>query len=189
MFGDVDASGRLPYTVGKRLSDYGDAGQILTVPNGVIPQQDFDEGLYIDYRHFDKVYALFGLLRPFSNIFVISSTTLHRVMSSVSDFPIFPSLSQISRSPLRNLAQPSPLHAHLLSFHHPSQQPSPHPPLLSSPLASENSKNSSIHTSTPSRRLRRESILIRMGTTLRRNCRRLAEARAETRASGIHTLR
>ena len=54
LFGDVDPSGRLPYTVGKSLSDYGPGGQILYYPNGVVPQQDFDERLYIDYRHFDK---------------------------------------------------------------------------------------------------------------------------------------
>lgn len=54
LFGDVDASGRLPYTVGKSLDDYGKGGQILYYPNAVIPQQNFDEGLYIDYRHFDK---------------------------------------------------------------------------------------------------------------------------------------
>lgn len=54
LFGDVDASGRLPYTVGKSLEDYGPGGQILYYPNGVVPQQTFSEGLYIDYRHFDK---------------------------------------------------------------------------------------------------------------------------------------
>lgn len=54
LFGDVDASGRLPYTVGKSLDDYGKGGQILYYPNAVIPQQNFDERLYIDYRHFDK---------------------------------------------------------------------------------------------------------------------------------------
>ena len=54
LFGNVDASGRLPYTVGKSLEDYGKGGQILYYPNGVVPQQNFDEGLYIDYRHFDK---------------------------------------------------------------------------------------------------------------------------------------
>ena len=54
IFGDVDASGRLPYTVGKSLEDYGEGGQILYYPNAVVPQQDFDEGLYVDYRHFDK---------------------------------------------------------------------------------------------------------------------------------------
>lgn len=53
LFGDVDASGRLPYTVGKTLEDYGPGGQVLYYPNGVIPQQDFNEGLLVDYRHFD----------------------------------------------------------------------------------------------------------------------------------------
>ena len=54
LFGRVDASGRLPYTVGKSLKDYGDGGQIMTKPNGISPQQEFKEGLFIDYRHFDK---------------------------------------------------------------------------------------------------------------------------------------
>jgi beta-glucosidase-like glycosyl hydrolase len=54
LFGKVDASGRLPYTVGKSLKDYGPSAQVLYYPNGVIPQADFDEGLYIDYRSFDK---------------------------------------------------------------------------------------------------------------------------------------
>ena len=54
IFGDVNPSGKLPYTVGKSLSDYGPGGQIMYKPNEVIPQVDFDEGLYIDYRYFDK---------------------------------------------------------------------------------------------------------------------------------------
>ncbi|MCJ1444341.1 MAG: hypothetical protein MMC23_004843 [Stictis urceolatum] len=54
IFGDYDASGRLPYTIGKSLEDYGPGAQLLYWPNGIVPQQDFDEGLYIDYRHFDK---------------------------------------------------------------------------------------------------------------------------------------
>ena len=54
LFGYVDASGRLPYTVAKSLGDYGKGGQIMYYPNNVVPQQDFVEGLYIDYRHFDK---------------------------------------------------------------------------------------------------------------------------------------
>ena len=54
LFGRVDASGRLPYTVGKSLADYGPGAQIMTKPNGLVPQQDFKEGLFIDYRHFDK---------------------------------------------------------------------------------------------------------------------------------------
>ena len=54
LFGRVDASGRLPYTVGKSLSDYGPAGQILLRPKQEVPQQDFKEGLLVDYRHFDN---------------------------------------------------------------------------------------------------------------------------------------
>ncbi|KAM0345488.1 hypothetical protein ACHAPU_006415 [Fusarium lateritium] len=54
LFGDESPSGKLPYTIGKSLADYGEGGQVLYLPNGVVPQQDFTEGLYIDYRHFDK---------------------------------------------------------------------------------------------------------------------------------------
>lgn len=58
LFGHVNPSAKLPYTVGKRLEDYGKGAQILYFPNAVIPQQNFTDGLYIDYRHFDKVKAL-----------------------------------------------------------------------------------------------------------------------------------
>jgi beta-glucosidase len=54
LFGDVNPSGRLPYTIAKAEKDYGPDSGILYYPNGVVPQQDFKEGLYIDYRHFDK---------------------------------------------------------------------------------------------------------------------------------------
>ena len=54
LLGEVDASGRLPYTNGKSSEDYGPGGQILYWPNGVVPQQNFDEELYIDYRHFEQ---------------------------------------------------------------------------------------------------------------------------------------
>ena len=54
LFGRVDASGRLPYTVGKSLADYGPGGQIKFRPHHEVPQQDFTEGLLVDYRHFDN---------------------------------------------------------------------------------------------------------------------------------------
>ncbi|KAI9854533.1 MAG: hypothetical protein M1824_000298 [Vezdaea acicularis] len=54
LLGNENPSGKLPYTVGKSLAEYGKGGQILYYPNAVVPQQDFKEGLYIDYRHFDK---------------------------------------------------------------------------------------------------------------------------------------
>ncbi|OAT09586.1 beta-glucosidase [Blastomyces gilchristii SLH14081] len=53
LFGDVDASGRLPYTMGKNLTDYGPEAGILYKSDDVIPQKDFSHGLYIDYRYFD----------------------------------------------------------------------------------------------------------------------------------------
>ncbi|KAI1320321.1 glycoside hydrolase family 3 protein [Xylariaceae sp. FL0255] len=54
ILGYVNPSGRLPWTIGKSLDDYGAGGQIMYTPNGFVPQQDFKEGLYTDYRHFDK---------------------------------------------------------------------------------------------------------------------------------------
>lgn len=71
IFGDVNPSGKLPYTIGKTLADYGEGGQIMFLPNGVVPQQDFDEGLYIDYRHFDK----FGIEPRFEFGFGLSYTS------------------------------------------------------------------------------------------------------------------
>jgi beta-glucosidase-like glycosyl hydrolase len=54
LFGRTDASGRLPYTVGKTLADYGPGAPVLYYPNSIIPQANFKEGLFIDYRHFDR---------------------------------------------------------------------------------------------------------------------------------------
>ncbi|KAK5175165.1 uncharacterized protein LTR77_000302 [Saxophila tyrrhenica] len=54
IFGDVNPSGRLPYTIAKNEKDYGPDSGILYYPNGVVPQQNFTEGLYVDYRYFDK---------------------------------------------------------------------------------------------------------------------------------------
>ncbi|KAF2839795.1 glycoside hydrolase family 3 protein [Patellaria atrata CBS 101060] len=54
LFGDVNPSGHLPYTIGKDAKDYGPDSGILRYPNGIVPQQNFTEGLYIDYRYFDK---------------------------------------------------------------------------------------------------------------------------------------
>lgn len=71
IFGDENPSGHLPYTIGKSLQDYGPGGQILYLPNGVVPQQDFTEGLYIDYRWFDKQ----GLTPRFPFGFGLSYTT------------------------------------------------------------------------------------------------------------------
>lgn len=58
LYGDSNAWGKLPYTVPRNESDYGDSG--LLGPSrpegkfGRFPQSDFNEGVYIDYRHFDR---------------------------------------------------------------------------------------------------------------------------------------
>ena len=56
LFGKVSPSGKLPYTIGKKLDDWGPGAKVIyTRPTETtIVQQDFTEGLYIDYRHFDK---------------------------------------------------------------------------------------------------------------------------------------
>ncbi|KAJ5595411.1 CAZyme family GH3 [Penicillium hispanicum] len=54
LFGDVDASGRLPYTIGHALEDYGPGAQVLYESNDPVPQVNFEQGLYIDHRYFDK---------------------------------------------------------------------------------------------------------------------------------------
>ncbi|OJI99556.1 hypothetical protein ASPVEDRAFT_38965 [Aspergillus versicolor CBS 583.65] len=53
LYGDINPSGRLPYTVAKSESDY---GSLLnsTVSFDAFPEVNFTEGLYIDYRAFDR---------------------------------------------------------------------------------------------------------------------------------------
>ena len=55
LFGHLNPSGHLPYTIGKSPEDYGLGARVMYYPNSVIPQQDFDEGLLIDYRWFDAM--------------------------------------------------------------------------------------------------------------------------------------
>ncbi|ORY57247.1 glycoside hydrolase superfamily, partial [Pseudomassariella vexata] len=53
LWGSINPSGRLPYTVAKNESDYGNVLN-STVSFDAFPQDNFTEGLYIDYRAFDK---------------------------------------------------------------------------------------------------------------------------------------
>ncbi|RAQ67330.1 beta-glucosidase M [Aspergillus flavus] len=53
LYGDVSPSGRLPFTVAKNESDYGNLLN-STVSFDAFPEVNFTEGLYIDYRAFDR---------------------------------------------------------------------------------------------------------------------------------------
>ncbi|KAI9736750.1 MAG: hypothetical protein M1834_000954 [Cirrosporium novae-zelandiae] len=52
LYGSVNPGAKLPFTVGANRKEYGT--DVLYVPNGDIPQLDFTEGVFIDYRSFDK---------------------------------------------------------------------------------------------------------------------------------------
>lgn len=55
LWGDINPSGKLTYTIGRSLEDYGPSSQILYESNSrPWPQQDFTDGLFIDYRYFDR---------------------------------------------------------------------------------------------------------------------------------------
>lgn len=56
LYGESNFSGKLPYTVARNESDYGGMAGPDTPSEEFVnfPQSDFDEGVYIDYRHFDK---------------------------------------------------------------------------------------------------------------------------------------
>lgn len=52
LYGDESPSGRLPYTVAKRATDYGALLGPCEAKGSESPQCDFSEGVNIDYRHF-----------------------------------------------------------------------------------------------------------------------------------------
>ncbi|KAK2732885.1 hypothetical protein FQN57_002451 [Myotisia sp. PD_48] len=54
LYGEYSPGGKSPFTWGKTAEDYGTS--ILKKPNAgtKAPQIDFTEGIFIDYRHFDK---------------------------------------------------------------------------------------------------------------------------------------
>jgi beta-glucosidase len=50
LFGDVNPSGKLPNTFGERREDYPDNGNFPGEKNRI----NYEEGIYVGYRHFDK---------------------------------------------------------------------------------------------------------------------------------------
>ncbi|CEL60157.1 hypothetical protein RSOLAG1IB_09406 [Rhizoctonia solani AG-1 IB] len=52
LYGVVNPSAKLPYTIAKQRSDYGT--EVIYDESNGIPHIPYSEGLFIDYRHFDK---------------------------------------------------------------------------------------------------------------------------------------
>ena len=63
LYGDVNPSGRLPYTIAKNSSDYSASVIYESANNLQIP---YTEGIFVDYRHFDKVTSNVYTLQKFS---------------------------------------------------------------------------------------------------------------------------
>jgi beta-glucosidase len=53
LYGDVNPSGRLPYTIAKSRSDYGADVQYFKSKDTASSQLNYDDKLNVDYRHFD----------------------------------------------------------------------------------------------------------------------------------------
>lgn len=89
LYGDVPPSGRLPFTVAKKEKDY---GSLLnsTISSGPFPQSNFTEGLYIDYRHFDKYNTTprfeFGFGLSYST-FSYSDLVVSAVSNNTAEYP------------------------------------------------------------------------------------------------------
>lgn len=94
LYGDVSPSGKLPYTVARNESDYNPLGPVPVGTNGstyqLFPQDNFTEGVYIDYRAFDAYnitpryefgYGLTYTNFSYSNI-VISKTSPYGNLSA-----------------------------------------------------------------------------------------------------------
>ncbi|KXT08614.1 hypothetical protein AC579_4460 [Pseudocercospora musae] len=98
LFGRVNPGGKTPFTWGETREDYGT--DVLYEPNnGVLaPQDDFNEGIFIDYRHFDK----YNITPIYEFGFGLSYTTF-----SFSDLKV-ESLSAAPYTPTKGQSPPAP---------------------------------------------------------------------------------
>ena len=71
LYGRVNPGAKLPFTIAANRSDYGT--DLLYVPNAEIPQIQFTEGNFIDYRHLDRA----GITPTFEFGFGLSYTTFN----------------------------------------------------------------------------------------------------------------
>jgi beta-glucosidase len=103
LFGSVSPSGHLPYTIPKSESDYPSSLSLVSNVILVQPQDTYTEGLYIDYRYFQKYnitprypfgYGLSYTTFNFSSISVDALTSLTSnppAPGAKADAPVYPS--------------------------------------------------------------------------------------------------
>lgn len=95
LFGKTNPSGKLPYTIAKNDKDY---IPVMTEFSKT-PQANFDEGIYIDYRYFDK-YNLdprfeFGYGLSYSN-FTLNGISVQTLSVPSENLPKAPPLQPVS---------------------------------------------------------------------------------------------
>lgn len=85
LYGEVSPSGKLPYTLARNESDYGNLYEPCrpASQDDHFPQCDYTEGVYIDYRHFDAN----GIEPRFEFGFGLSYTTFEYSGGSVQPAP------------------------------------------------------------------------------------------------------
>jgi len=84
LYGDVSPSGKLPYTLARSASDYGALSPSLPADiHYLFPQSNFTEGVYTDYRAFDKA----GITPRFEFGFGLSYTTFSYSNLQISHVP------------------------------------------------------------------------------------------------------
>ena len=99
LYGEENPAGRSPFTWARKREDYGT--DVLYEPNNGNgpPQQDFSEGVYVDYRHFDKA----GIEPIFEFGYGLSYTTFSYSDIRVTKKPITgyePTVGQSIKAPV-----------------------------------------------------------------------------------------
>jgi beta-glucosidase len=84
LYGNANPSGKSVFTWGKDRADWGT--DILYKSEAKVPQQDFTEGVFIDYRHFDAA----GIAPSYEFGFGLSYTTFAYSHLVITKFPAKP---------------------------------------------------------------------------------------------------
>ncbi|KAH7356905.1 beta-glucosidase [Rhexocercosporidium sp. MPI-PUGE-AT-0058] len=96
LYGDVNPSGKLPYTIANTEADYAFAGltnstELLKTEDPNAWQSDFTEGLLIEYRHFDyynqSVLFEFGFGMSYTNFSMSGLTISRKTNDSITASP------------------------------------------------------------------------------------------------------